>query len=103
MALLSIEDVSVAFGGPAVLDHASFSIERGERVCLLGRNGTGKSTFMKLLDGLVTPDSGNIARQTGTTVARLDQEVPPEILGTAFDVVAEGLGETGRLLSRYHA
>jgi ATP-binding cassette subfamily F protein uup len=103
MALLSIEDISVAFGGPPVLDHASFSIERGERVCLLGRNGTGKSTFMKLLDGLVTPDTGTIARQTGTTIARLDQEVPRDIDGSTFDVVAEGLGDTGRLLSRYHA
>ena len=53
MALLGMQDVSIAFGGPPVLDHAAFSIERGERVCLLGRNGTGKSTVLKLLDGTI--------------------------------------------------
>ena len=76
MALLGMQDVGIAFGGPAVLDHSRFAIERGERVCLLGRNGAGKSTVMKLLDGTIAPDSGEIVRQTGITVARLEQEVP---------------------------
>src|SRR5512146_1717627 len=102
MALLGMQDVSIAFGGPPVLDHARFAIERGERVCLLGRNGAGKSTIMKLLDGSLVPDSGEIVRQTGVTVARLEQEVPGDVDGTIFDVVAAGLGETGRLLARYH-
>jgi ATP-binding cassette subfamily F protein uup len=103
MALLGMQDVSIAFGGPPVLDRAAFSIERGERVCLLGRNGTGKSTVMKLLDGTIAPDSGEVVRQTGVTVARLEQEIPNELGGTIFDVVAAGLGETGSLLARYHA
>ena len=102
MALLGMQDVTIAFGGPAVLDAASFAIERGERVCLLGRNGAGKSTLMKLLDGTLVPDSGSIARQTGITVARLEQEVPDRLEGTVFEVVAAGLGEPGRLLARYH-
>ncbi|HZK77935.1 MAG TPA: ATP-binding cassette domain-containing protein, partial [Gemmatimonadaceae bacterium] len=85
-----------------VLDHAAFSIERGERVCLIGRNGAGKSTVMKLLDGTIAPDSGEIVRQTGVTVARLEQEIPPDVSGTIFDVVAAGLGDVGRLLARYH-
>ena len=102
MALLGMQDVTIAFGGPPVLDHASFAIERGERVCLLGRNGAGKSTLMKLLDGTLVPDSGSIARQTGITVARLEQEVPENLEGTIFDVVAAGLGEAGQLLARYH-
>jgi ATP-binding cassette subfamily F protein uup len=102
MALLSLHDVSIAFGGPPVLDHSSFRIERGERVCLLGRNGAGKSTVMKLLDGSIAPDSGDVVRQTGVTVARLEQEVPADVDGTTFDVVAEGLGDAGRLLARYH-
>ncbi len=103
MAVLGMQDVSIAFGGPSVLDRASFSIERGERVCLLGRNGTGKSTVLKLLDGTIAPDTGEIVRQTGASVTRLAQEIPTDLEGTIFDVVAAGLGETGGLLARYHA
>ncbi len=103
MALLGMQDVSVAFGGPTILDHASFSIERGERVCLLGRNGTGKSTVMKLLDGTMAPDTGEVVRHTGVTVARLEQEIPADLQGSIFDVVSGGLGDTGTLLARYHA
>ena len=102
MALLALQDVSIAFGGPPLLDRASFSIDKGERVCLLGRNGAGKSTVMKLLDGSIAPDAGDVVRQGGVTVARLEQEVPADVEGTIFDVVAQGLGETGRLLARYH-
>ena len=102
MALLGMQDVSIAFGGPPVLDRARFAIERGERVCLLGRNGAGKSTIMKLLDRALIPDSGEIVRQTGVTVTRLEQEVPDDVEGTTFDVVAAGLGPAGQLLARYH-
>ena len=102
MSLLALQDIRVAFGGPPVLDAASFSIERGERVCLLGRNGAGKSTLMKLIDGTVTPDAGEVVRQGGVTVARLEQDIPSDVEGTIFDVVAAGLGPTGALLANYH-
>jgi ABC transport system ATP-binding/permease protein len=102
MGLLGLQDVSIAFGGPAVLDHAGLEIERGERVCLLGRNGAGKSTVMKLLDHTIAPDAGAVIRQTDVTVARLEQEVPADVKGTTVDVVAAGLGDVGRLLARYH-
>jgi ATP-binding cassette subfamily F protein uup len=102
MALLGLQDVTLAFGGPPLLDHADLWIERGERVCLLGRNGAGKSTLMQLLDGTLAPDAGEVVRQSGVTVARLEQEVPQALAGSTYDVVAEGLGETGRLLARYH-
>ena len=102
MALLGMRDVSIAFGGPLILDAAGFSLERGERICLLGRNGTGKSTLMKLLDGTIRPDSGEVIRQTGLTMARLEQEIPEHIEGTIFEVAAGGLGEAGTLLARYH-
>ncbi len=102
MALLGMRDVRVAFGGPPVLDQASFNIERGERVCLLGRNGAGKSTVLRVLDGTQPADAGEVVRQSGVTVARLEQDIPGDAGGTVFDVVAAGLGETGRLLARYH-
>src|SRR3954462_7065221 len=102
MALLGMQDVSIAFGGPPVLDHARFAIERGERVCLLGRNGAGKSTIMKLLDGSLRPDDGEIVRQGGGSVTPLDQEAPDDVEGSTYDVVAEGLGPAGALLARYH-
>ena len=101
MSLLGLQDVSLAFGGPALLSHADFSIERGERVCLLGRNGAGKSTLLKLLDGSLAPDSGSVVRLTGLSVTRLEQEIPDDVDGTMFDVVAAGLGEAGALLAQY--
>jgi len=103
MSLLSLRAVSLAFGGPPVLDRADFGIERGERVCLLGRNGAGKTTVMKLLDRSIAPDDGEVVWQSGITVTRLAQEIPDDVAGTTFDVVAEGLGPAGGLLSRYHA
>src|SRR5437764_14169574 len=102
MPLLALQDVSIAFGGPPVLDHSALSIERGERVCLLGRNGAGKSTILNLLDGSIAPNAGEIVRQTGVAVARLEQEIPGDVDGTIFDVVARGLGDAGTLLARYH-
>ncbi|HEU4723118.1 MAG TPA: ATP-binding cassette domain-containing protein [Gemmatimonadaceae bacterium] len=103
MPLLSLRDVSIAFGGPAVLDHANLGIDRGERVCLLGRNGAGKSTLMQLLDRTIVPDAGEVIWQTAITVTRLEQHVPDDVDGTTFDVVAAGLGARGALLARYHA
>ena len=103
MALLSLQDITIAFGGAPVLDGAHFAIERGERVCVLGRNGAGKSTFMQVVDGTLTPDRGLVVRQGGVTVARLEQDVPRTLTGTMFDVVSAGLGEAGALLARYHA
>jgi ATP-binding cassette subfamily F protein uup len=101
MALLALQDLTIAFGSAPLLDNANLVIERGERVCLLGRNGAGKSTVMKLLDGSLTPDRGVLVKQTGVSVARLEQDVPGDVAGTMFDIVAEGLGEAGKLLARY--
>ena len=103
MALLALRDATLAFGGPPILDQATFAIERGERVCLLGRNGAGKSTLLRVLDGTIAPASGEVVRQTGVTVARLEQEIPDDVDGTVYDVVAAGLGELGALIARYHA
>jgi ABC transport system ATP-binding/permease protein len=91
MALLSLRDVVLSFGGPRVLDRVDVQIERGERVCLLGRNGEGKSTLLRLLHGDLEPDSGEIVRQQGLQVARLPQDVPEGHGGNVADEVARGL------------
>jgi ATP-binding cassette subfamily F protein uup len=102
MALLSLRDITVAFDHPPLLDRVNLHIERGERVCLVGRNGTGKTTLMKIIMGEMAPDAGEVARERGSVFSSLPQEVPEDIHGSIFDVVAEGLGERGRLLTEYH-
>src|SRR5690242_18534708 len=94
MALLSLRGVSLAFGGPRLLDHVDWQVERGERVCLLGRNGEGKSTLLRLIRGEVEPDEGEVVRQQGLRVARLPQEVPAIPGRAVADIVAEGLEGT---------
>jgi ATP-binding cassette subfamily F protein uup len=95
MALLSLLDVSHAFGGPPVLDHVNFQVNTGERLCLLGRNGAGKSTLMKLIVGEIKPDTGQVFRQPGAHFARLVQEVPSDLTGSVHDIVSAGLREGG--------
>jgi len=102
MSLLRLTDISIAFGARALLDRANVSIERGERVALVGRNGEGKSTLLKLVAGTQQPDSGEIIRATGVTVASLPQAVPDGLSGSIYTVVAVGLAETGQLLADYH-
>ncbi|WP_133715977.1 ATP-binding cassette domain-containing protein [Methylocaldum gracile] len=101
MALITFRNIHVSFGQP-LLDGIGFSLEKGERVCLVGRNGAGKSTLLKLLTGDLIPDEGEIIAQEGLRIARLDQEVPLDATGSVFDVVAGGLGDTGELIRRFH-
>ena len=91
MALISVQDVSIGFGGQRLLEEINLQIESGERVGLLGRNGTGKSTLLKLISGEVLPHSGTIARQQNTRVAYLPQEVPLGLHGRVREVVESGL------------
>ena len=92
MALLSLRDIRVAFGGPPLLEGASLQIEPGDRICLLGRNGTGKSTLLKVVSGEIAPDGGEIVRQQGVTVALVPQEIPPGLSGTVYEIVSGGPG-----------
>ncbi len=101
MALLSFQDVSVAFGGLPLLDRAHLQVEKGERVCLLGRNGEGKTTILRLISGEIEPDGGVISLNKGIKVAGLSQELPPDLKGSVYDVVADGLGQIGALLEEY--
>ncbi|MEN5116901.1 ATP-binding cassette domain-containing protein [Luteimonas sp. TWI662] len=102
MPLMTLNAVDYSVGGPLLLDGVEFSIERGERVALIGRNGAGKSTLMRLIDGELKPDDGEIRREQGVRVTRLEQEVPAGADGSIFDVVAGGLGEAGAALAEYH-
>ena len=89
MALLTLRDISLAFGGPPLFDGITLQIEPGDRLCLLGRNGTGKSTLLKLIAGQLPPEGGEIMRQQGLKVALVSQEIPQDISGTVFEVVAQ--------------
>lgn len=102
MALINLQDVSISFGGDPILDRVNLQIEPGERVCLIGRNGEGKSTLMKLLNNELMPDHGRIIGRRGIRIARLAQEVPAGLTGTVYDVVAGGIEKLMGLLSRHH-
>ncbi|HYE88463.1 MAG TPA: ATP-binding cassette domain-containing protein, partial [Vicinamibacterales bacterium] len=92
MPLVALDGVTVAFGHLPLLDRAQFQIEAGERVALIGRNGTGKSTLLKLLAGELPPDSGTVLRQPGVRITRLEQDVPLSANRPVAAVVGEGLG-----------
>ena len=90
MALINLRNISLAFGGPPLLEDISLRIEKGERVSLLGRNGTGKSTLLKVIAGEIQVDGGIIDREQGLRVARLEQDVPRN------QNRGQGRGKTGR-------
>ncbi|MDD5064118.1 MAG: ATP-binding cassette domain-containing protein [Phycisphaerae bacterium] len=102
MAIIGMQDVSVGFGGRPLLEHINLQIQAGERICLLGRNGVGKTTLMKLITGEVLPEKGDVSRVPQLTVTCLTQDVPDNLNGTVFEFVSEGLGECGKLLAQYH-
>jgi ATP-binding cassette subfamily F protein uup len=102
MPLLQLQRVDYSVGGPLLLEQVDLTIEPNERVCVVGRNGEGKSTLLRLLAGEIKPDDGEVRVQGGVRVAKLAQEVPQDARGSVFDVVAQGLGDLGALLARYH-
>jgi ABC transport system ATP-binding/permease protein len=115
MPVATLDQVSIAFGHLPLLDNVTFQIEPRERVCLIGRNGTGKSTLLQILAGQLPPDRGGVWRQPGVRVARLVQDVAlsQPIAQKAreggrsddrsvFEVVAEGLGDVSALATAYH-
>jgi ABC transport system ATP-binding/permease protein len=102
MALITLRNIQLGFGGPSVLEDVGFSIEPGERICLLGRNGSGKSTLMKIIAREIKPEDGELVVSQGACITRLEQEVPGMFTGSVFEVVADGLGELGGLVKRYH-
>lgn len=101
MTILWIKNVSVSFGGPLLLDGATLQIEEGERIGLLGRNGSGKSTFMKALNGEIPVDRGEIVKKGAVRVALLPQDVSGNLPGTVYDIVASGGQDHLELLGQY--
>ncbi|MDP7692644.1 MAG: ATP-binding cassette domain-containing protein, partial [Vicinamibacterales bacterium] len=102
MTVIALDQVSIAFGHLPLLVDATLRLERGERVCVIGRNGTGKSTLLQILAGAQSPDQGVVRREPGARTALLVQDVPLSSDRPVFDVVAEGLGELSELVAAYH-
>jgi ATP-binding cassette subfamily F protein uup len=94
MALINFQDVSLSFGGPNLLNGLNLQIHEGEKISLLGRNGAGKSTMMKVIHGLVEPDSGKVFRSKDLRTSILQQDVPDGITGTVYAVLAQGIVDT---------
>lgn len=101
MPLLRVTDLCLAYGHHVLLDNASCQLFKGDRVCLVGRNGAGKSTLMKVVEGLIKPDSGNVWVRPSVRIARLDQELPKADNQTVRQLVSSGLEEVGELLQQY--
>ncbi|MCC7045017.1 MAG: ATP-binding cassette domain-containing protein [Acidobacteria bacterium] len=102
MPLITLSHVTTAFGHLPLLDDAALQVDPGERIAIIGRNGTGKSTLLKILNNELTPDAGQVWRGPSVQSARLDQDVPLISSRTVFEVVADGLGLQGELVKAYH-
>ena len=100
MALIHLKNIHLAFGVAPILDGIDFSIDTGERVCLIGRNGEGKSTLFKLINGDIQPDSGEVIINSSIRIAMLEQDVP-ESSGRILDIVMGGNKKTAQLLIDY--
>ncbi len=103
MAVISLSNAQLAFGHVALLDHAEFSLEAGERVGLIGRNGTGKSSLLKIIAGLARLDDGLLVLQQGLRIAYVEQEPQFDASSTVFDAVAGGVADLQQLLNDYDA
>ncbi|MBB3168527.1 ATP-binding cassette domain-containing protein [Simiduia aestuariiviva] len=102
MPLIRLDNASLHFGLQVILDKVQLVIEPGQRVCLLGHNGAGKSTLMKVISGDVNLDEGEMWRQPGLKIARLEQDLPDPDELTVFEVVSQGFEKEGELIAQYH-
>ena len=102
MALISIQEISLAMGGPLLFDKISLQMEAGERIALLGRNGVGKTTLMKVMAKQIGVNEGQIIYQKGIHITHLPQEVPTDLTGNVFDIVLSGLVPRAKIGADYH-
>lgn len=102
MLLASLKQAELAFGDHVLLDKVDLEVHSGERLCVVGRNGEGKSTLLKILAGMVTLDDGAVQCRDMLRIASLQQELPARVDIPVYDVIAEGLGEVGQLIAAYH-
>lgn len=100
--LLKLSDVSLSFGDKPILDHVELDIFKGERICLVGRNGAGKSSLLRVITGQNVPEDGELWKKAGLRIAYLEQNVPTGDEVTVFQVVASGLSGVGELIADYH-
>ena len=91
MPVLQLRNLTLRYGGAPVLDGVDFQIDAGERVCLIGRNGAGKTSLMRVLTGEESPSGGEVIRPGGSVITRLEQEVPADITGRVEDVIRSGV------------
>ncbi|MCV6624920.1 MAG: ATP-binding cassette domain-containing protein, partial [Cellvibrionaceae bacterium] len=102
MPLVKLEQAHLSYGLQSILDQQQLSLYRGQRLCIIGRNGAGKSSLMKVIAKEVELDSGQVWHKPGLKVARLEQDLPLAEDLTVFEAVAAGLEQAGQLLARFH-
>ena len=102
MSLVRINNGSLAYGYIPLLEHADFTIEAGERVCIVGRNGAGKSSLLKIISGDVLLDDGEFNIASDVKVSRLQQDPPKAETATVYRYIAAGLADIGEMLDQYH-
>ena len=102
MPLITLDNISLRFAEKVILDEINATIHKGDKIGLIGRNGEGKSTFLKLLAGLISADDGDLKIQNRVTISYLEQQPPEDNSDTLFNIVAHGLGDTGKILANYH-
>ncbi|MBQ2515780.1 MAG: ABC-F family ATP-binding cassette domain-containing protein, partial [Desulfovibrio sp.] len=103
MPLLTLQDVCLSLSGKTLLENASLGINVGDRVCLVGRNGVGKSSLLRMLAGRIEPDRGSLVYEGGCRFGFMPQDVPLDWTGPVFCVAAAGMGADGRMLALAHA
>jgi len=101
MPLITLDNISLSFSDKPILNEVSSTILKGDKIALIGRNGEGKSTFMRILAGTIEPDDGMLKIKNGVKISYLEQTPPEDNEKNLFDIVAEGLGEIGDILTKY--